>query len=1313
MLEQSHHKAPDAPPKAAPAPDRPPTAPGGRGRAASLQALELTGRLPPVPIDPGDPADAARAQSLEVALAWGGADGPASARASHAGLMAAVESSRGAPLDPAESAYMAAQLGHDFAGVRVHADGPAAEAAEGIGAEAFTVGRGIFYGRGAPRPGSAGGDRLLAHELQHVVQHDEGRATAGAVQGRGISRPDDALEREAEQVAEGIGPRDGSAPAAVPDAAATPRAAPADAPVMRSLLGDFVDGIGDAAGDTWDGITEAAGDAWDAVTEFGEDQIRRLVEAHAPGLLPVIDRGLVGYLWDVLYDGVIGWLGGLLGDLGVADLLTAFGAVFTEVTTVLAGLATGDAACCEAFAGWLDGIAALVTGVLESPFITDLVAFAEGAQSALVGLAAVAAEPALDLLEARLGADWALVTGAVDGVSAGLGIVADLGSAAWDWVAGALGLDGEGGVWGALEEVAADVLGVFAPWLGPLETLTGALDALLGFEALGALLDAGAAAWETVTFLAANWDAEDLPARAEEAGLVWLPELITAVQGLGAAFDGAVRGLGAIAASAWGGLMTLVGQVAATPWLTFLLGALMPPFGLFSAVYAWCEGDLSTLGARLSAVGDDIAAFAEPIIDVLGELAILTLNPAGIVPMLAGDAWQALPDCIKPPIVDCVLDIAIAALDAAPDLLVFGPIWLLMKPGLIGFLEQVRGEDDETKIAVTNKAARILGGDSPEFMIGFVGGCLKGIWEGITDPFVLAWTLLTGLGDLGAWLLGGARSADSHPGDDDTGATLAGAVAGEAVAGMASGGATDEGITPISTAGLPAEAERSVQRAVEAERVAAEPEAPTGRAVGRGAGDAARAVGGGAAGAVAGEAAGLWADVGPRFAALGAAFLPAVEEFFAGGGLSFADLVDKLGEVWPEVEAAMAGAGAALAEELVAWFGRDEAESELGSAVGWLVGTVVFEAVLFYFTAGAGTAIVEGSRVLKTLLKIVDWTGEAFGLAMKGLVKLGRLLLEVGKAFAKVFSAAGGKLKALLDEVIALGQRLVDWARDMLRRGRRGADDAADEPLEEAAEEVAEHTPGAPERPRRPKGGGEAGHKQQALAIGRAVSADADRAEWNPAVLHAALTAVAGGFRAVKQFDVEHVRGPWYAVTMIASRHPLGNVHLDGDGEEKPGEGDGGDDLPRPPKQRPTEDRAPAERPEGRDDRQTEQRQYGVGELYSNHVDGVCGLAAELDRDGVLNLYIKVGPTTPKGAEMFSEAVCAFGQNIKAVRGRWLNRDGLADNFDSYRKALAGGLTKDEAAFATFTGKMARRHGFINAKVLGDTPEEVVAVFYP
>ena len=76
----------------------------------------------------------------------------------------------GRPLPATVLERMETGFGRSFAGVRLHDDERAATLARRMTARAFTTGSDIFLGGGAARPTEPGGERLLAHELAHVVQ---------------------------------------------------------------------------------------------------------------------------------------------------------------------------------------------------------------------------------------------------------------------------------------------------------------------------------------------------------------------------------------------------------------------------------------------------------------------------------------------------------------------------------------------------------------------------------------------------------------------------------------------------------------------------------------------------------------------------------------------------------------------------------------------------------------------------------------------------------------------------------------------------------------------------------------------------------------------------------------------------------------------------------------------------------------------------------------------------------------------------------------------------------------------------------------
>jgi hypothetical protein len=102
----------------------------------------------------------------------------------------------GRPLPEVVQRKMESIFNTSFANVRVHV----APHAQQIGARAYTQGSNIYFAPGQYNPHSAHGQRLLAHELTHVVQQSAGRVVNPF--GNGVAVVQDArLEAEANRMA--------------------------------------------------------------------------------------------------------------------------------------------------------------------------------------------------------------------------------------------------------------------------------------------------------------------------------------------------------------------------------------------------------------------------------------------------------------------------------------------------------------------------------------------------------------------------------------------------------------------------------------------------------------------------------------------------------------------------------------------------------------------------------------------------------------------------------------------------------------------------------------------------------------------------------------------------------------------------------------------------------------------------------------------------------------------------------------------------------------------------------------------------------
>ncbi len=105
----------------------------------------------------------------------------------------------GQPLDSAAGEKIGGAMGTDFSDVRVHTSPESHELNQQLGARAFTTGQDIFFKEGEYQPQSSEGEKLLAHELTHVVQ--QGSGAVGGASRMTVNAPGDAFEQQADSVA--------------------------------------------------------------------------------------------------------------------------------------------------------------------------------------------------------------------------------------------------------------------------------------------------------------------------------------------------------------------------------------------------------------------------------------------------------------------------------------------------------------------------------------------------------------------------------------------------------------------------------------------------------------------------------------------------------------------------------------------------------------------------------------------------------------------------------------------------------------------------------------------------------------------------------------------------------------------------------------------------------------------------------------------------------------------------------------------------------------------------------------------------------
>jgi hypothetical protein len=108
----------------------------------------------------------------------------------------------GQPLDATARAFLEPRFGRDFSHVRVHTDARSAASARAVNARAYTVGRDIVFGPGQYAPHTSSGQKLLAHEIAHVVQQRDATSGSPPAAQLQLGPIGDASEREAHSAAD-------------------------------------------------------------------------------------------------------------------------------------------------------------------------------------------------------------------------------------------------------------------------------------------------------------------------------------------------------------------------------------------------------------------------------------------------------------------------------------------------------------------------------------------------------------------------------------------------------------------------------------------------------------------------------------------------------------------------------------------------------------------------------------------------------------------------------------------------------------------------------------------------------------------------------------------------------------------------------------------------------------------------------------------------------------------------------------------------------------------------------------------------------
>lgn len=545
----------------------------------------------------------------------------------------------GQPLPMSVRGFVEPRFGADFSRVRIHTNESAAALSDRLHADAFTVGQHIFFAKGKYKPETPEGRELIAHELTHTVQQGE------------------AVRRDEKK--------------------------------------------------SW----------WDTLTDFSDSVGWKALETAAPSLVPIIRKGPSG-LWETLKDFAGAAVEGVFNRLmapvraftGLRGQLAAeFAPLLVTVQTAAAQIARNDCSPLREAADKLEKGAAKII----LPIVQKLQPVVAKIKQVMSDLWDKIGAPIWGWIQNYAAEQWAQVQAIGRAIAAVAGWIWDktawvrsLASQAWNWIKNKLGIgdgpDGQDGllqwVQRKLESAWNEVKTRLEPFKAELKAIgTTLLVVAAAVSPAGPVLAIGAAIYGAVTglrWIAANWGKGNLIVQARtylEKTLI--PPLLGAAQKLGSSVQGLADSVGKALGSFAGGMVRAVGSLGASA-LRFAVSAIQWLADQAVALAQWAQLQLGQLAQFVAAAVARLQGFLRTMLNFFKRVADVVIDIWQLPLFLAEGVWNAVPACIRDPIVDFIGPIILKQISIFQELAKNDEAWQKTKADIAKIIKLVFKDRD-------------------------------------------------------------------------------------------------------------------------------------------------------------------------------------------------------------------------------------------------------------------------------------------------------------------------------------------------------------------------------------------------------------------------------------------------------------------------------------------------------------------------------------------------------------------------------------------------------------------------------------------
>ncbi len=632
-------------------------------------------------------------------------------------------------------------LGH----IQLHQGPIANKLTSELGTRAFAWRQHIWLGEGEDSKDT----RLLAHEITHVVQQGYAPQAPDRLP-IGFSAPANdpfntsPMNRAPDPPIADSGVAESGATQAVHPAVASTPAAPVAAVQGFDLLDAAAD-IGGAIYDTAGDAVEFVGEVAEDIADWGIDRVKGLLREVIPDFLRFFENGgITGFINDIVTRGLESLFTGVLRTIKDVINVDGFGAGFTEA------VAWFEAIGSEMSANTCDAVLGLASNIREffsetfGPIVNDISNIACTVKGFISGAVDSLVMPIWDFLREIGGEVWQALQAVISDIGDLIGDAKELLGRAWDTAKSWFGIEAEegesegGGIWnwvkGIAEDIGRGISDLVQPILGPMRDVAGVLLLFVPGGQIVAVMLLWPRLRQAFDWISGVWEDLNLIARMREFLVNTVFPFMEEVA------LGMAQSMLIFAELLVNGMSSFVGFVqrivSGIPDILMPFRPIVNFFlGLGQKMLGFARTGIRYVSRHLRSILRRLLELLQILGRVLMRLISIVVNPFGLVGFLVGTLWQLLPDCLKAPLINFILDIMIGFVRLFPNSVMLGVLWPLVQNAILGFLETVRALELKPKVSLSNKVANIIAGGSITFIIGYFRGIIVGLWNTIAGPF--------------------------------------------------------------------------------------------------------------------------------------------------------------------------------------------------------------------------------------------------------------------------------------------------------------------------------------------------------------------------------------------------------------------------------------------------------------------------------------------------------------------------------------------------------------------------------------------------